>query len=187
MKRSITALAILFVVALPAFGHCDWIKGPVVASAQAALEKGDVTPVLKWVSAGDEPEIRAAFARTLAAREGGGEAGAVADQWFFETLVRVHRATEGEPFTGLKGADYHPEPGIEMADHAVDHDSLAEVDKALGAAMRTELQKRFAEVMEARKHANESVDAGRKFVHAYAEFVHYVDGLDRAVHGGPHH
>jgi hypothetical protein len=29
--------------------HCDTLDGPVVKTAQEALEKGDVTPVLKWV------------------------------------------------------------------------------------------------------------------------------------------
>ena len=39
------------------------------------------------------------------------------------------------------------------------------------------------EVIEAKKHADESVEAGRHFVHAYAEFVHYVDGVYRSLHG----
>jgi len=28
--------------------HCDTLEGPVVKAAKVALEKGDVTPVLKW-------------------------------------------------------------------------------------------------------------------------------------------
>ena len=168
--RLIVIVVLLFAPA--AFAHCDWINGPVVAAARAALAKGDVTPVLRWVPAGSEAEIRSAFVRTLAARAGGGAAREVADQWFFETLVRVHRASEGEPFTGVKGSEYTPEAGIELADHAIDSGSLEEVE----AAVRAEMRKRFAAAMEAKKHADESVGEGRHFVHAYAEFIHYVAG-----------
>ena len=176
-----SVFAILLILAAPvAFAHCDWINGPVVADARTALAKGDVTPVLKWVAPANEAEIRRAFERTITARAAA-EAREVADQWFFETLVRVHRASEGEPFTGLKGAEYVPEAGIEMADHALETNSLVDVEKSLTAAIRSELQKRFAAVIELKKHADENVEAGRRFVDAYAEFVHYVDGVHRSV------
>ena len=40
-----------------AFAHCDTLDGPVVKTARAALEKGDVTPILKWVTNEYETEI----------------------------------------------------------------------------------------------------------------------------------
>ena len=80
--------------------HCDTMDGPVVAAARVALEKGDIAPVLKWVKPEREKEIRAAFARTLSVRAGGPEAKELADMYFFETLVRVHRAGEGAPLHG---------------------------------------------------------------------------------------
>lgn len=184
---SVTVAILLILAAPPVFAHCDWIKGPVVADARTALAKADVTPTLKWVAAADEAEIRRAFDRTMAARAGSAEARDVADQWFFETVVRVHRASEGEPFTGLQGAEYKPEAGIEMADHAVENNSIAEVEKSLTAAIRSELQQRFIAATEAKKHAQESVEAGRRFVHAYAEFIHYVDGVHRSVLGAVEH
>ncbi|MBW2566329.1 MAG: hypothetical protein JRE24_05500, partial [Deltaproteobacteria bacterium] len=60
----------LFCTALSnnAFAHCDTLDGPVVQTARIALEKGDVTPLLKWVQADDEKEIRVAFQKTLAVR-----------------------------------------------------------------------------------------------------------------------
>jgi len=182
MKPNSVVIAILFILAAPAvFAHCDWIDGPVVADARTALAKADVTPALKWVAAPDEAEIRRAFDRTMAARASSAEARDVADQWFFETLVRIHRASEGEPFTGLKGAEYHPEAGIEMADYALDSKSLAELEATLTTALRSELRKRFTVATEAKKHADESTEAGRRFVHAYAEFIHYVDVVHRSA------
>ena len=53
------SLAALVMWPAGARAHCDTMDGPVVKDAKAALEKGDVTPVLKWVAKDAEPEIRA--------------------------------------------------------------------------------------------------------------------------------
>ena len=177
-KQIVLAASLLFAIAIPRLAaHCDSMNGPVIATARAALEKGDVTPVLKWVPAANEAEIRDAFAKTLAARTASPAARDVADRWFFETLVRVHRGAEGEPFTGLKGADYVPEEGIELADTAVESGSVDDVRQQLLSHLSAGINKRFAAVVEAKKHANESVEEGRHYVHAYVEFIHYVEQL----------
>jgi hypothetical protein len=186
MNRIVIVFVVAFTLCAPvAAAHCDWIGGPVVASARTALANGDVTPVLKWIPAGHEQEIRDAFARALSARASGAEARAVADQWFFETVVRVHRASEGEPFTGLQGADYRPEPGIALADHALESNSLGELEAALASSLRTELRRRFSATVEAKKHADDDAAAGRHFVRLYADFVHYVDEVHRRVVASP--
>jgi hypothetical protein len=48
--------------------------GPVVTAARAALQKGDITPVLRWVKPEAEPELKAVFYKTRAARKKGGAA-----------------------------------------------------------------------------------------------------------------
>ena len=179
--RNIALALALTLSAAPLLAHCDSLAGPVITDARQALEKKDVAPVLKWVPAASEAEIRDAFAKTLAARAASPEAREVADQWFFETLVRVHRASEGAPFTGLKGADYRPEEGIELADRAIAEGSLAASEKALLADVTTGLRERFAEVREAKKRAGDSVEAGRHYVHAYVEFIHYVERLHESA------
>jgi hypothetical protein len=178
----IPLLILLVLAASSSFAHCDWIEGPVVADARTALAKGDVTPALKWVAPADQAEIRRAFEKTMSARASGSDAREVADQWFFETLVRIHRTSEGEPFTGVKGAEYKPEAGIAMADGALEKGSLADLETSLTEAVRLELQRRFRSAVEARKHADESVEAGRQFVHSYAGFVHYVESIHQTTH-----
>jgi hypothetical protein len=42
-------VGMLFLAPFWAMAHCDTLDGPVVMTAKTALEKGDVTPVLKWV------------------------------------------------------------------------------------------------------------------------------------------
>ena len=166
--------------------HCDTMNGPVVNTARMALEKGDVTPVLKWVRKKDEDEIKAQFQKTLAARKQGKEAKELADLYFFETLVRIHRAGEGAPYTGLKSEPV--EPIIQAADKALESGSADHLVKHVSDAVTAGIRERFNRVKEARKHADENVEKGREFVEAYVIFTHYVERLHMDVAaGGEHH
>jgi hypothetical protein len=176
------AAALLILLALPARveGHCDTLDGPVVKAARAALAKNDVTPVLRWVRPQDEPEIRAAFDRTMRARKLGKDAEAVADQWFFETLVRIHRVGEGAPYVGLQPAG-SVEPGIALADEAIEKGSADALVKELSSAVATGIRTRFDETAAAARRADASVKDGRAFVAAYVELIHYVERLHLAA------
>jgi hypothetical protein len=174
--------------ARPALAHCDTADGPVVADAKVALEKGDVTPVLKWVKPGAEAETRAAFARALAARGKGPEVRALADEYFFENLVRIHRAGEGAPYTGILPAGTPVEPAIALADQALESGSAEKLAKGIAHHVDEGVRERFARAAAAKKRAAESVAAGREFVEAYVELTHYVERLHRdattsAAHG----
>jgi hypothetical protein len=169
-----------------AVAHCDTLDGPVVADARVALAKGDVTPVLKWVKADAEQEVRALFASALKVRKLDPAAQELADHYFFETLVRVHRAGEGAPYTGLKPAG-SVEPPIAMADQALVTGNVDDLAKKIAAHAEAGIRERFQRALATQKHAGESVAAGREFVEAYVSYVHYVEGIVTAVHAGPHH
>ncbi len=180
-----SALALAAVAApSPVAAHCDSMDGPVVKTARRALASGDVAPVLAWVRAQDEPEIRGAFARTLAVRKQGGEAAKLADLWFFETLVRVHRAGEGEPYTGLKPAGYKPPAGIAAADRALENGSIQALAKDVAGEVAGSLSARYQRVQALAHYAPGDVAAGRRYVHAYVEFIHYVEALHGLVGEG---
>ncbi len=167
--------------------HCDTLDGPVVQAARAALAKGDVTDVLKWVRQEDEPAVREAFKKTLVVRTKGPEARELADGYFFETLVRLHRAGEGAPYTGLKAAGTELGPAVSGADEALETGNVDKLVKLVSEAAAAGIRRRFAEAAEARKHADENVPAGRKYVAAYVEFVHYAERLfDDATHPAGH-
>jgi hypothetical protein len=169
-----------------ASAHCDTMDGPVVVTAQAALEGRGVTPVLKWVKADQESELRRAFHRTLAVRSMGPEAKELADMYFFETLVRLHRAAEGAPYTGLKPAGA-VEPIVAASDKALETGSADTLVRHLTEAVGEGIRERFARAHEAKQHADESVAAGREFVAAYVEFTHYVERLHANATGGAVH
>jgi len=120
-------------------------------------------------------------------RRKGPEAKELADRYFFETLVRVHRAGEGAPYTGLKPAGA-VEPAIAGADRALESGSVENLVKLVTNSVATGIRKRFAHALEAKKHQNESVQAGREYVEAYIEFTHYVERLHRdATSSAAHH
>ncbi len=183
----------LTLVPRTALAHCDTLDGPVVKDARVALDAKDVTPVLKWVSHDKEGELREAFQHALAVRALGPEALALADRFFFETLVRVHREGEGAPYTGLKPTGTAVDPGIAASDTALETGSVDSLVKLLTAEVDTGVRHRFAEAAEARKHAAESVEKGRVYVAAYVEFMHYAERLllnasspaSHAEHGKP--
>lgn len=184
MKRLILAAALIIgtLLSFPtsALAHCDALDGPVVRAARAALDAGNVTGVLRWVGPAHEAEITSAFARTLAVRKLGGEARELADTWFFERLVRVHRAGEGAAFDGLKPAG-RIDPAIAMADSALEKGAIDPMIAKMTAHITAGVKERFEAVRRARAHADDSVDAGRHYVAAYVQYVHYVEGLHLAA------
>lgn len=184
MKQLFSIMFILAFFLLPtevATAHCDSMKGPVVAAARQALERGDVTLVLRWVRAQDEQEIREAFRKTLEVRRTSAAAKELADKYFFETLVRVHRAGEGAPYTGLKSADVPFEPGVEEADKALESGDLMALMRGLHGILESGLKSRYDRVVETRKQADGSVASGRAYVAAYVDFLHYAEGLFKAA------
>ena len=157
-----------------------------MTEARAALEKDDVTPVLKWVKAENEAEIKAVFKKAMSARTQGREAREIADLYFFETLVRLHRAGEGAAFTGLEPAGAI-EPAVAAADKSIESGSGDELANELGQGTQKAVRERFGRLMNAKKHKDESVAAGREFVAAYVEYVHFVEGLHNTISGGNAH
>jgi hypothetical protein len=161
----------------------------VILEARKALEKGDVTPILKWVQPADEGEIKAAFHKTMAVRGKGKEAKDLADRFFFETLVRVHRAGEGAPYTGLRDSAAEAGPAVVEADKALEKGSVDGLAKAVAEEANEGIRERFARVRELGKHADHNTEAGREYVAAYVDYVHYVEGLHAAAskNAGHHH
>lgn len=182
MKPISNVTAIFLAAALwssAAYTHCDTTSGPVIPEAKTALAAGDVTPILKWVKPSDEPAIKTAFKKAVAVRAQSPEAQELADQYFLETLIRLHRAGEGAPYTGIK--DEPVEPIVAIADQALASGSADEmIGKVTGHVSRA-IREKFARALEARKHKDDSVEAGREYVEAYVVYMHFVEGIHAAV------
>ena len=177
MTWAVVTFALLGLTPATAVAHCDGLDGPVVQAAQRALETRNPALVLIWVQDKDEREIRTAFEQTLAVRGLSPQAKDLADRFFFETLVRVHRAGEGAPFTGLKPAGRDLGPAIPAADDAVRTSSVESVAQLLTHALQQRLREEFGRVMAAKTFRSDDLTAGRAYVNAYVEFIHFVERL----------
>jgi hypothetical protein len=175
------ALVVMAVVTLvwpnSGFAHCDGLDGPVVKAAQRALESGELNFVLIWVAQSDEAEIKSLFEKTLAVRQLNAQARELADMYFFETLVRIHRAGEGAPYTGLKPAGRDLGPAIPAADKALETRSLEELLSILTETITEGVTDRFKEVVAKDNFSSDDIEGGRRYVKAYVEFLDYVETL----------
>jgi len=182
LLRRLTLSVVLFAgLTAQGMAHCDTMEGPVVKAAKQAINTNDVRYALVWVKPADEAEIRKAFAKTMSVRAGGEAARDLADRYFFETLVRIHRAGEGAPYTGLKEADVKPEPGIAAAEEALRKGSAAELTDHLTAALCEHLNGAYNRVQDTRNYQPGDVEAGRRNVEAYVHFIHYVESLHTSI------
>lgn len=178
MKTSVYFLTVLAVTTAPtASAHCDSLSGPVISDARIALAKGEPDTVLKWVRTDDEAEIRQAFDNALAVRSLSPAAEALADRWFFETIVRVHRAGEGAPYTGLKNGE-SPELAIAAADRALATGEISPLLESAAHRVMEGLRVRFRRARDLAAHKDRSIEDGRAYVEAYVDFIHFAEATN---------
>lgn len=167
--------------------HCDSLDGPVVSAAREALTAGDVGIVLPFVPEQDEAEVRAAFTAVQPVRAMGEQARAVADRYFFETVVRVHRAGEGAPYTGLKPSGTPVGPVIPMAEEAVATGSPELLTAYLAGVLQDELRTRLQAVGALAADKGASVADGRRYVEAMLGFEVYCQRVFQTLHSHDGH
>lgn len=146
--------------------HCDSLDGPVVRAARVALDAGEVSMILPYVHAEGEDEVRWAFDRTLPVRSLNPQAREVADRWFFETVVRIHRAGENAPFTGLKPAGLDVGPVIPLAERACADLSADKLADYLTGELRGQLERRVEKLRELASFTTRSLEDERRYVEA---------------------
>ena len=173
---SVPFLLGLLLTALPSFAHCDTKEGPVVADAKKAIEQNNISYVLKWVQPDYEKEIKEAFELTMNVRVLSPEAENLADNYFFETLVRIHRNGEGVPYTGVKPLGTPVDEKILAADKSIAMENLSPLNDLVPKKKFAELKKRFDKVMSLKDFDVNNVQVGREYVEAYVQFFHFAEG-----------
>nr|MDO8081342.1 DUF6448 family protein [Candidatus Freyarchaeota archaeon] len=167
--------------------HCDTMDGPVVKAAKMALETGNVNLILPWVPKKAEAELKKAFQKTLRVRKQDKDAAELADYWFFETAVRLHREGEGASYTGLKPAGLDWGPVVPRAEKAIEKGNAKEVIDFISHTVEEELQERFKNAVARKNYDVNNVAAAREYVQAYLGFVLYSHHLFTNVKGGEEH
>lgn len=166
--------------------HCDSLDGPVVTAARQALDASDVDLILPFVHAEGAAEVRDAFDRVVKARALGREAQEVADRWFFETAVRVHRAGEGAPFTGLKPAGLDVGPVIPAAERALESGSPDELVELLCSSVRDQVTHRLDHAVALKTRAGQGLHEAREYVEAMLGLQVWAHSVHKQVVADPH-
>ncbi|HEQ97907.1 MAG TPA: hypothetical protein ENO22_01035 [candidate division Zixibacteria bacterium] len=168
-----------------AYGHCDSEDGPIIPLIRESLDNGDVTPLLKWIAPEDEAEIKNLFARVRTVRSESDETRAIADRLFIETFIRLHRASEGAPYTGIKEAG-NIEPIYIKLDKALETGNVGALADEIAGSVRENIVRRYERAVELSQHKDQSVEAGREYVKAYVDYMHFVEGLHGYLSGRGH-
>jgi len=168
--------------------HCDTMDGPVVKAARRALETGNVNLILPWIHKESE-ELKQAFERALSVRKDTASVASreLADLWFFETAVRIHREGEGAPYTGVKPVGSPGSPAVPMADEAIETENPEKVMDFLTKAVKKELHKRFEHAISKKGFDDNDVEAARDYVQAALEFVLFAGHLHEYIERGGSH
>jgi hypothetical protein len=158
----------------------------VVTAAREAVASGEVERIAPYVPADDEAELRRAFDIAVAARALGPAAREVADRWFFETAVRLHRAGEAAPFTGLKPVGLDVGPVIPAAEHALESGTPDHLSELMCGIVCDQLRRRHTDAMALKERSGESVARAREYVEAALGLQVWAHGLYRQALREPH-
>lgn len=162
--------------------HCDTEDGPVIADAKKAIEQNNVNYALKWIPADHEKELTELFNLVMKVRGNSPEARELADRYFFETLVRIHRSSEGVPYTGVKPAGTPIDEKILAADRSIVSGDLSPLKNFVGEDRMPELIERFEKTLALKNFDVNNVQAGREYVAAYVSYFHYAEGEETHAH-----
>lgn len=193
LKNKLTAFIIFFVLlfsSVQTFAHCDTMEGPLITDAKKAISQNNVNIVLKWVPAASEAEIKDVFSQIMKVRVLNNDAKDLADKYFFDTLVRIHRNGEGVAFTGVKPVGTPIDEKVKAADKSIEVGNLAPLKGLVPKDDMPELTERFKKVMLLRNFDVNDVEAGREYIEAYVQFFKFaegeVEGHATESHGSTH-
>lgn len=176
LKTSLIILSLLILSTNVTFAHCDTMDGPLIKDAKIAVEKNNISYVLKWIQPQDENEFQNAFLLAMKVRILSPDATVLADKYFFETLVRFHRSGEGVPFTGVKPAGTPIDERILAADQSIETGNLSPLKELVPKELIPELEKRFIKVMSLKDYEVNNIDAGRAYIESYVQFFKFAEG-----------
>lgn len=187
MKKAISLLVIVFFLSgYSAFAHCDSYDGPVIKDAYKALETNNVGLVFKWISKEQEAQVTDLFNATVKLKGGNKEVYALVEQHFLETLVRLHRETEGAPYTGLKAAGT-TKPIIAMSDASIVDHNPQKLLAALNGHINAVIKEKYDRLEKLYSEKDSSPESGREYVDAYVDYTHTIEGLHDIIEGEHSH
>ena len=154
--------------------YIDSMDGPVVKAAEKALDMEDIKYVLPYVSPEDEEEIKNSFDKSLMVRELSADAAELADYWFFETTVRLHRKEENKTYMGLKSAGTDWGPIIPKIDLAIETENIDELLNFILNFIREDIKSRFDDLLYKKDYDPDDVEDARDYILTREYFIEYT-------------
>jgi len=185
-KAAFLLTMLMLIFTMPTLAHCDSYDGPVIQDAYKALEKEDVSFVMKWIETKHEAEITNLFNKTVGLKNMDAEIYSIVEKHFLETLVRHHRETEGAPYTGLKPAG-STAPIVQMADNSIENQEVKTLLTNLGNHIQEVISEKYEKVAALSKVKDNSVAEGRAYVAAYVDYTHTLEAIESVMAHGGHH
>lgn len=108
----------------------------------------------------------------------------IVEKHFLETLVRLHRATEGVGYTGLKPAG-SVSPIIAMADESIVSHSIEDLASKFTAHIEQVVREKYDRVVALSLVKNESLEQRRAYVAAYVAYTHTLEEIHGIIEHGP--
>lgn len=183
---SIFTVALILGFTFTTQAHCDRLNGPVAVAAKKALKTGNVSKALIWVGEQQAEELKAKFTQSLEVYNNGETSRQLAERYFMETTVRLHREAEGMPYTGLKPAQASSED-IQTAEQALNSGDLSPVTDLLAEEIQQKANELYQQAIQTKESREQSVEAGRRWVDAYVKYIVYVHSLYQKIQAGPAH
>ncbi|MDR7855243.1 DUF6448 family protein [Tissierella sp.] len=171
-----TAIAIMIMLPISASAHCDTMDGPTVIDGLEAMEENNINHALIWVMPDYEAEITEVFELSMKVKDLSPDAKALAEQYFLSELIRVHRAGEGAPFTGVKPSGTTVDKVVIAADESIAIGDLSPMEGLIEEERMQELEERFDNAMALKDFDVNDVEAGREYIEAYVKFFKFAEG-----------
>ena len=147
------------------------------------METDNVNYALKWVQPRYEGEVIRAFNLSMKVKDINADTRNLAEQYFFEILLRDHRAGEGAPFEGVKPHGTPIDERVKAADRSIEEGNLKPLEHLVDRDKQAELERRFQRVMAIRDFDVNNLEAGREYIEAYVQFFKFAEGEEDEHHG----
>ena len=184
VMAAVVFFSVLF-VPVKAKAHCDTMDGPTAVDGKRALETCNVNYALKWILPEHEEELKEIFALSSKVRALGPDAKELADRYFLENLVRIHRAGEGAFYEGLKPSGTPIDEKVAAADKCIEVGNLSPLEGLLSHEEIHGLEGKFKKALSLKGFDVDDVEAGRAYIEAYVDFFKTVEG-EHHVHKHDH-
>ena len=176
---------ILSLMPKKASAHCDTMDGPAVKDGRKALETENINYAYKQIFEEYEEELKENFESSLKVRTLGADAQEVADRWFLENFVRIHRAGEGASYDGLKPSGSNVDPVVVAADESIELGNMSPLKGLVTEEEYHALEEKFNKAIALKDFDIDDVKASRAYVEAYVTFFKMAEGEEHG-HGHDH-